>query len=534
MWCATHTGTFIGEDRCIVWSQELLFLLLQTLGIFIGLSFLYWVVFKAVHWRSPLIQTLTARIRLWCYLLIPLVPLAWVLTQLDLLPMHSLHPPLSILRSVDSLLLILGVVALVEAISAFVFDYLFAVRRHVAVPQIVQSLVRSIVYILLFLFLLPQVFAWRDIAGLVTSSAILSIILGLALQETLGNLFAGIGMQISRPYLTGHWVKLGGYEGRVERADWRSVTIRTRQDDLVSFPHSMVAKMEIHNFSFPTTLHACEVQIGVHYKHPPSTVEMVLLRCTREVSGVCDQPPPEVRLTAYHDFSVLYTIKFWITDFARLQVVESDLRKRVWYHFRREHIEIPFPIREIHHRRAVPLTDVVAERLQLLREIEFLKVLTDEQRQDLSQRLATQIFARGEEICRQGEPGNTFYIIKSGGVEVSTQNGNGRSVVLRQMTAGEFFGEFSLLTGEPRSATIVAVEDTEVLTMNKEDMRAMLEANSQLAEHICDVLALRRQHLEEQRMRSARELPAVVSNPQGRVDSVRRELLDRIRKFFSY
>jgi len=517
-----------------VWSQELLFLLLQTLGIFIGLSCLYWVVFKAVRWRSSLFQTLTARVRLWCYLLIPLLPLAWALTQLELLPTRALHPPLSILRSVDSLLLFLGAIALVEATSAFVFDYLFAVRRHVPVPQIVQSLVRSIVYILLFLFLLPQVFAWRDIAGLVTSSAILSIILGLALQETLGNLFAGIGMQISRPYLTGHWVKLGSHEGKIERADWRSVIIRTRQDDLVSFPHSMVAKMEIHNFSFPTTLHACEVQIGVHYKHPPSTVEVVLLRCAREVSGVCDQPPPEIRLSVYHDFSVIYTIKFWITDFARIQVIESDVRKRVWYHFRREHIEIPFPIREIRHRRTAGVTDAAAEHLQLLQEIEFLKVLTDEQRQDLSRRLATQIFARGETICRQGEPGNTFYIIKSGEVEVSTQNGTGRLVVLRQMTAGEFFGEFSLLTGEPRSATIVAIEDTEVLTMNKEDMRAMLATNSQLAEHISEVLALRRQHLEEQRMISAQETLAVVESPQGRADSVRSELLDRIRKFFSY
>jgi small-conductance mechanosensitive channel/CRP-like cAMP-binding protein len=457
-----------------------------------------------------------------------------VLTQLDLLPARSLHPPLSILRSIDSMLLFIGAIALVEAVSAFVFDYLCATRRRMPVPQIVQSLLRSIIYILLFLFFLPRVFAWRDIAGLVTSSAIVSVILGLALQETLGNLFAGIGMQIARPYLTGHWVKLGPYEGTVERADWRSMTIRTRLDDLVSFPHSMVAKMEIHNYSFPTTLHACEIQIGVHYKHPPSTVEMVLIRCAREVSGVCDQPPPEIRLSEYHDFSMVYTVKFWITDFTRLQIIESDVRKRIWYHFRREHIEIPFPIREIHHRRMVPMTDAATEHLQLLHEIEFLKVLTDEQRQELSRRLTTQMFARGEMICRQGESGNTFYIIKSGEVEVSTQNGTGRPVVLRQMTAGEFFGEFSLLTGEPRSATVFAIEDTEVLMMNKEDMRVMLAANSQLAEHISEVLTARRQHLEEQRVLSLQETLTAVSKPQGRIDTGRHELLDRIRQFFSY
>lgn len=517
-----------------MWSPELLFLLLQAFSIFIGFSFLYWIIFKAVHWRSPLLQTLTTRIRFWFYLLVPLLPVAWALTQLDLLPARSLHPPVSILRSVDYLLLVTIVIALVEAVNAFVFDYLFAERRNTPVPQIVQSLVRSIIYLLLFLFLLPQVFAWRDIAGLVTSSAILSIILGLALQETLGNLFAGIGMQISRPYLTGHWVKLGSHEGSVERADWRSVTIRTRQGDCVSFPHSMVAKMEIHNYSFPTPLHACEIQVGVHYQHPPSTVEVVLLRCARDVSAVCDQPPPEVRLSAYEDFAVLYTIRFWIQDFARQLIIESDVRKRVWYHFRREGLTIPFPIREVHHRKFPIVTDATAEHLQLLREIEFLNVLTDEQREDLARRLTTQIFARSEIICRQGEDGNTFYIIKSGQVEVSTQNGTGRAAVLRQMTAGEFFGEISLLTGEPRSATVMALEDTEVLTMNKEDMRAMLAANNQLAEHISEVLAFRQEQLEVQRTASAQQELSAVGTPHSRVESLRHEFLDRIRRFFSY
>lgn len=180
------------------------------------------------------------------------------------------------------------------------------------------------------------------------------------------------------------------------------------------------------------------------------------------------------------------------------------------------------------------MTDAAAEHLQLLHEIEFLNVLTDEQRQELVRRLATQIFARGETICRQGEPGNTFYIIKSDKVEISTQNGVGRTVVLRQMTAGEFFGEISLLTGEPRSATVVAMEDSEVLRMNKEDMRIMLEANSQLAEHISEVLALRQQQLEAQRIASVQEEHQATGNSYRQVESLRHEFLDRILKFFSY
>src|SRR4030095_12830983 len=143
----------------------------------------------------------------------------------------------------------------------------------------------GIVYTALFFFLLPHFFAWQNVAGLVTSSAIVSLILCLALPATLGNLFAGITMQVSRPYLTGHWIKIGAYEGKVERADWRSVTLQTLDGDQVSFPHSLLAKMEIRNYSSPSSLHACETQVSVHYRHPPSTVEGILIRCALETSG---------------------------------------------------------------------------------------------------------------------------------------------------------------------------------------------------------------------------------------------------------
>lgn len=516
-----------------MWSDELLWVL-QALLLFVSLSAAYWVLFKAVHWRSPLMRVLTARVRLWAYLLIPLITLVWVLPHLLLVPQRYLRPPASALWFATYALFAVLIILVVEACSIFVFDYAFAVRRKTEVPLILRSLARGIVYALLFLFLLPQVFAWRDVAGLLTSSAILSIILGLALQETLGNLFAGIGMQMSRPYATGHWIKIGAYEGIVERADWRSMTIRTLYGDRVSFPHSLLAKMEIHNYSLPSPLHARAVQVGVHYRHPPSTVEAILARCALETAGVCAQPPPEVRLTAYQDFAILYIVKFWIDDFSRYYTIESDVLKRVWYHFKREKIQIPFPIREVYHHQGGIVSDEIAETIDILRRIEFLNVLNDAQRRELAQRLETQIFARGETICRQGEPGHTFYIIKDGHVEVSAHNGHGHPAFTRTMGAGDFFGEIALLTGEPRSATVTATEDSELLVVGKEDMRCMLEANSQLAEHISQVLALRQQQLEEQRVLHTHRAPRNTEAEQRRAESLRREFLARMRNFFSY
>lgn len=523
-------------DMTSVWSRELL-LIGQALLLFISLSIVYWIVFKKVQWRSPLMQVLTARVRLVSYLLIPLAPLVWGTTLLLGVPDGHFRLPQSalVIHTEHYLLLILIAILMVEACSAFVFDYLFVVRRKAEVPQILRSLSRIVVYISLFLIFLPHLFGLRDVAGLLTSSAIISIILGLALQETLGNLFAGIGMQMSRPYKVGDWVKIGPHEGVVERADWRSVAIRTLNGDQVSFPHSMLAKLEIQNYSLPSSLHAREAQVGAHYRHPPYQVEEILLRCARETKGICAHPAPLVRLAAYEDFSILYTVKFWIDDFARHHDIASDLLKRVWYHFKRAGIQIPVPIRDVYHHRGDQAVDLAAEILPMLQRIEFLKVMPEAQLQELARRLHTQIFARGETITRQGEQGDTFYIIKTGKVLVSARDEEGRATLLRDMGAGEFFGEISLLTGEPRSATVTAVEDTELLVVEKKDMRCMLEENSQLAEHISQVLASRQQQLEEQRQRTLTQAPQTNGAPQSNgMESLRREFLSRILRFFSY
>jgi small-conductance mechanosensitive channel/CRP-like cAMP-binding protein len=515
-----------------VWPQDLL-LIGQAFGVFVGLSFLYWIVFKRIQWRSPLAQALTGHIRLGVYLLIPFATLVWVVRGLALLPQSFLHPSPSLIWVLESLLPAVVAVLLVEACSVLVFDYFLGAQRKTDVPHILRSLARGIIYIALFFFFFPRLFGWQGITGLLTSSAIVSVILGLALQETLGNLFAGIGMQVSRPYVAGHWVKIGTYEGIVERADWRSMTIRTLDGDRVSFPHSFLAKMEIHNYSLPSPLHSRVVQVGVHYRHPPSKIEEILLRCVRDTKGVCAQPAPEVWLSAYQDFAILYTVKFWIEDFAHYHRIESDVLKSVWYRFRRDKIEIPYPIREIYHHGEEVAPDALADSIQRLKDIEFLQILTDEQVRELAGRLDTQVFAPSEVICHQGEAGETFYIIKNGYVEVSMNGGQGRATFLRNLGAGDFFGEISLLTGEPRSATVTAVKETEVLVIDKEDMRRMLEANSQLAEHISQVLAVRQQQLGEHQTLQV-QVEALNAEAHRSVESLRREFSARIRSFFSY
>jgi CRP-like cAMP-binding protein len=241
-----------------------------------------------------------------------------------------------------------------------------------------------------------------------------------------------------------------------------------------------------------------------------------------------------VWLSAYQDFAILYTVKFWIEDFARYHRIESDVFKAIWYRFRRDKIQIPFPIREIYHHGEAAEPDTLADNVHWLKDIEFLQILSDEQLRELADGLETQVFAPGESICRQGEAGETFYIIKNGQVEVSMQNGQGGATPIRTVGTGDFFGEMSLLTGDPRSATVTALQETEVLVMDKEDMRRMLKANGRLAEHISQVLAVRQQQLYEHHALRAQFEAQNAEAQKRQVESLRSEFSVRIRSFFSY
>lgn len=509
-------------------------LVLQVVALVFALRLTYWLVFKARAWQSPLIRTLTARLRPWVYGLIPVTTLTWILHQLS----HSSSPPPGLqeyfLPFVDTVILVLGSILVVEACSALLFDYLLAVRRQADVPPILRSLARSLVYIGVGLFLLPRVLMWNDIVGLLTSSAIVSIILGLALQETLGNLFAGIAMQIARPYLSGHWIKMGLYEGIVERADWRSMTMRTLRGDQVSFPHSLVAKMEIHNYSFPSLLHACTVEVGAHYRHPPATVKALLIRCAQETAGVLSTPMPVAMLHAYQDFAIQYAVTFWINDFSEHVRIESDVLTHIWYQFKRANIQIPYPIREVYTPSEQPSAHPLEETLSLLRKIEFLQILGQAQQRELAQRLNTHLFTTGETICRQGEVGEQFYIIKSGTVEISTHDELGQTTMVRTMGPGDFFGEISFLTGGPRSATVTALDDAEMLVINKADMRCMLDQNHELVGYVSDVLARRQDRLVKQLAQPDTSTHQSDGCQEHQVASLRQEILGKIATFFSY
>lgn len=225
----------------------------------------------------------------------------------------------------------------ISAVVTLLLNPWFHERPGEGVPAIVQDSAIAVVAGVASLV----VFKSWNLVGAIAGSA---IVLGLALQDTLGNAFAGLAIQIERPFRVGHWISAGDQEGRVVEITWRATKIRTKSGDLVVLPNTVVSQQAIHNFSAPTVPTRLFVDVGIAYETPPNAARAALLGAMGRVAGVLAAPPPDVLLTEFAGSAITYRARFWIEQFERTETIKSDVRVAIYYELKRRDIEIPWPI----------------------------------------------------------------------------------------------------------------------------------------------------------------------------------------------
>ncbi|MEE9403950.1 MAG: mechanosensitive ion channel family protein [Algisphaera sp.] len=368
---------------------------------------------------------------------------------------------------------------------------------------------------------------------LITGLGLGSIVIGLALQDTLGNLFAGVALMTERPYSIGDWIRIDDLEGRVVEVNWRAVHIMTRNQDLVILPNAMVATAKIINEVRPSTLKAIPVQLGFSYDDPPNKVKYVLRRAALATEGVRSNPEPTIRVTGYDDFSIGYEVRLFLDNHDQRPDILDRFNGRVWYAAKRSGLTIPFPIRTVYHQQLDPPSTPPADNLlSYLRKVEVFEPLDDADLQSLIDSSRRLDFGHGEHIVREGEAGDALYVLTTGhaAVVVGEQPnnvgiGSGGNTV-GKLGPGDFFGEMAALTGEPRSASVVATIDLEALAIGPSALKQVLEARPELAEAMADIIERRREALE-----STRQSTANAAQKTSSQKSARRQIAGCIRGF---
>lgn len=427
-------------------------------------------------------------------------------------------------------MLIIGYLAIL-LFTMLLVDFLLVRRFKVQIPNILRDVT---VFALFFLGLLLILYyrTTLDITGLFTTSAVISIVLGLALQDTLGNVFSGLALQTERSFNVGDWVRFHDLEGVITDISWRSTKLRTRSNELVIIPNSVISKDHVINYSSPTRIHAVMERIGTHYRHPPAEVIAAIEEAAEQAPGVLRRPAVDVRTVAFGDFAIEYDVKYWIRDYADLEDIKNAFMTRVWYAFDRRRIEIPFPIRNVFMHEVTPATrqdEAEADDARIydhLRRIEMFDPLSDEEARDLVSRVRVARYFSGETVLRQGRAGDSLFIIEEGEVQVIVDHG-GRREKVAQLGPGSFFGEMALLTGAVRTATVETTVPTMFFVIDREVFRETLEANPELTERISRVLIERSKELEATHA-------ALHEDDVTEIADEPRQVMTRIRDFFGF
>ena len=337
------------------------------------------------------------------------------------------------------------------------------------------------------------------ITSLLATGTVITAIVGLALQETLGNFAAGAAIQTDKPIAVGDWVQLDKVDaiGRVVSLSWRSVTIQTDDRALFVIPNSQFSKTPFFNRSRPGGATRRSLYVTVGYDVPPTHVHEALLEACADAPDVLKDPPATVLTWTYGESGVQYWLRFFIADFARRDYAQSDVGTRVWYNLKRRKIDVAVPMRHTilenvdRDARAVREAEIVADRRAAIDSVDFLKPLSSQARDALARGGHRRLFAAHETILREGDTGREFFLVRRGKVAIRV----GERVV-RELGPGDFFGEMAMLTGSARHATVVALEETEVFEIGEALFKDVLKSEPHIAAEISRIVGEREAELE--------------------------------------
>ncbi|HEV8629089.1 MAG TPA: mechanosensitive ion channel family protein [Thermoanaerobaculia bacterium] len=434
-------------------------------------------------------------------------------------------------RAAASLAAVLGALVLFSLVDSLVFQRPWSPPRGPMMPKLARDVLRVVVLAAAALFVATMILE-QPLPAVLVSSTLVSAVIGLALQDVLKNVFAGMSLELEKPFERGDWLLFDGQTVQVIDSSWRSVRLRTRDGVDLWEPNATLSTTRLLNYGAGMRPVGINFHVHVIYEAPPFRVKAALLSAGRSVEGALEQPAPEAFVHAFDESGIDYRLRVWTRGLPDLSRFQDAVHSRIWYELRRQGLAIPYPTRTVlwrhaerdEQRRAANRRQVA---LELLSQVPFFRELEGDAVTQLAAAVTHQHFGSGEVLVREGAHGDSLFIVEHGKVLVTKASDDGSgAVTLATLGEGGFFGEMSLLTGEPRSATVTAEGGCEVLVLAKEALAPLLQQDPQLAE-LLSVAVLARQAKTAATLEDRRDRRREV--PEARAEG---SLLNRIRAFF--
>ncbi len=423
--------------------------------------------------------------RLFCIVISIYLPLV-------LLDLHYDYGSFQLERELRVAAILLGVIFTLALVRRYFWEFYFEQRRGITIPKYLRDVFALIVFLTTVAMVLSGIYG-QNVTGVILPSTVLVGIIGWAMQDLLGNIISGISLQLGKPFKHGDWLIVDNTYGEVIEVNWRSTRLCTNDDIYLDVPNNTIVRNTIVNLSYPTKEHAMRIRLGIDYNVPPNRVKEVLVHATATAPGVMASPAPKAFLVGFGDSAVTYEIKYYLENHRKFNETSDNIHTNVWYALSRAGIRIPFPIRTLQIEKQMPKTErqISDNTRALLRKQPFFQCLDDSQTDRLLESANLCRFGRNEKIIEQEAEGNSMFILAQGAAAVYVQR-NGEAAQVATLRDGDYFGEMSLLTGEKRSATIVATTDCDVLEIEKPVFAELLQKNPALLQSLSEMLAQRR------------------------------------------
>jgi len=405
---------------------------------------------------------------------------------------------------------------------------------RIAVTEIVADLTMGAAYLVASLVFMRT--AGLDLSGIIATSAVVTAVLGLSLQATLGNILGGLALQLDNSIRVGDWIQLdGGKQGRVAEIHWRHTVVETRDWDTIIVPNANLLAQNITILGKRTNQpvqHRMWVHFNVDYRYSPAEVIRVVEEALRKapIEGVAQNPPPDCICLDFardgKDSLALYAVRYFLTDLFRDDPTSSLIRSRIYSALKRADIPLAVPATAVFVSKH---DDARAERkkrrdlelrIAALDVVDLFSPMTREEKESLAPKIRHALFAPGEVITRQGAEAHWLYVLTEGECVVKVRNDAGVENVVATLKAPTFFGEMGVMTGARRTATVIAKGEVECFRIDKKDFHGILQKRPEMAEHMSRVLAERELNekdaaaldLEERKTRTAVEQNRILAN----------------------
>lgn len=379
-------------------------------------------------------------------------------------------------------------------------------RIHIEIAGILADILVIVGYIGWGFFRLNQ--GGVELTHLFATSAILTAVLAISMQDTLGNLLGGLALQMDNSLEIGDWIKIDDLSGQVTDIQWRYTALLTRSSEKVIVPNSQLMKGRYTILCDKNSEHPSwrrSIDFNIDLAIPPGRLIPLVEDdiAAASIVNVAQTPAPICVLLNFGPGYAHYALRYWLLDPRPDDPTDSDVRTHILATLQRNGIRLATDDHTIHlveegsaHQEIVHSREL-KRRLQAINAIELFARLSDEEKQHLAGHLINAPFARGDILTRQGAIAHWLYIIVNGEAEAWWQPPEGPRRLLEKRGPGSVFGEIGLMTGAPRRATVIATSNVEAYRLDKEGFQEIIEQRPALADSLSGILEARLQRFAE-------------------------------------